>query len=214
MIRLLLVDDHAMMRDGMHALLSKEPDIEIVGMAGDGREAIELLDNQTPDVIVMDIGMPNLNGIDGARIITRDFPNVRIVALSMHRDKRFVMAMLEAGASGYVAKDSIASELLRAIRAVHSGQKYLSSDVAGSVIENATTRQSPVAGISTASLAPREREVLQLIAEGMTSGEVANMLNLSVHTVDTHRKNIMKKTGIHSVAELTKFALREGITTL
>lgn len=214
--RVILVDDHAMVREGIRAIVERDPSIRVVGEASDGREGIELIAELKPDIAVVDIGMPNLNGVEATRQLTRDHPDVAVVALSMHTDKRFVLAMFEAGARGYVAKDSIADEIVRAIHAVARGRKYISSDVAGPVIEGAT-RQEPALPDKPSPapiLAPREREVLQLIAEGKTSGDIAELLHLSVHTVDTHRRNIMKKTRARSVAQLTKLAIREGLTSL
>ncbi|MEX0875997.1 MAG: response regulator transcription factor [Phycisphaerales bacterium] len=213
--RVVLVDDHAMVREGIRAIVERDQLIEVVGEASDGREGIELIEKIKPDIVVIDIGMPNLNGVDATRQLTRDFPKVKVIALSMHTDKRFVLAMFEAGAMGYVAKDSISEEIVRAIHAVAKGRKYISSDVAGPMIETAT-RQDPTYSSKEFSsvLGARERQVLQLLAEGMTSGEIAKQLSLSVHTIDTHRRNIMKKTQTHSVAELTKLAIREGLTSL
>lgn len=211
----ILVDDHAMVREGIRAVVERDGRIQVLGEASDGREAQELLAKLKPDVVVMDIGMPNLNGVEATRKLVRDHPGTRVIGLSMHTDKRFVLAMFEAGAMGYVAKDSIADEIVRAIHAVSKGRKYISSDVTGPVIEGATRREPAVRTLRTAgNLAPREREVLQLLAEGKTSGEIAAELKLSTHTVDTHRRNIMKKTDTRSVAELTKLAIREGLTSL
>ncbi len=213
--RVVLIDDHAMVREGIRVIVERDPAIEVVGEASDGRLGIELVSRLKPDIVVIDIGMPNLNGVEATHQMTRDHPEIGVIGLSMHTDKRFVLAMFEAGAKGYVAKDSIADEIVRAIHAVSLGRRYVSSDVAGSVIDGATLRgQDPEKPRFTQVLGAREREVLQLLAEGMTSGEIAEQLHLSVHTIDTHRRNIMKKTETHSVAELTKLAIREGLTSL
>jgi len=214
--RIVLVDDHAMLRDGLRAIVERDSSLKVVGEASDGREGEEVVKSLEPNIVIIDIGMPNLNGIEATRRITRDSPGTRVVALSMHTDKRFVLAMFEAGASAYVAKDSISDEILRAIHAVRQGRKYLSSDVAAPVIDGAFQKEQPksTTGEELRELAPREREVLQLLAEGLTSGEIAEQLHLSTHTVVTHRRNIMRKTGLGSVAELTKLAIREGLTSL
>ena len=210
-----LIDDHAMFREGLRAMLERDTQIQVVAEASDGRLGVEVVCEHSPDLAIIDIGMPNLNGVEATRQITEKSPTTRVIALSMHTDKRFVIAMYEAGAVGYVAKDSISEEILRAIHAVMKGRKYISSDVADSVIDRLTLRNPEANRASGGTLlGGREREVLQLLAEGMTSGEIAAQLHLSVHTVDTHRRNIMKKTGAHSVAELTKLAIREGLTSL
>lgn len=215
-ISVVLIDDHAMVREGLRAILEREHRIEVIGEASDGRQGIDLVGELKPDVAIVDIGMPNLNGVEATRQLTRQHPGVAVVALSMHTDRRFVMAMFEAGAKGYVAKDSISDEIVRAIQAVRIGRKYISSDVASQVIDAPPQqdKSSDKEHSDPLPLAPREREVLQLLAEGMTSAEIASHLHLSVHTVDTHRRNIMKKTDTRSVAELTKLAIREGLTQL
>jgi two-component system NarL family response regulator len=213
-IRVLLVDDHKMMRDGLRGLLEGEPDIEVVGDASDGRTALDLVRTLSPDVVVMDIGMPELNGVEATRSIHKDFESVKVVALSTHTDKRYVHHMLEAGACCYVLKIAAHDELLRAVRAASLGQTYLSPEIAGLVVERATG-DSPGAETSAySSLGAREREVLQLVAEGKTSGETAKQMHISIKTVETHRRNIAQKLGLHGTAELTKYASREGLTSL
>lgn len=213
-IRVLLVDDHKMMRDGLRGLLIGESDIEVVGEASDGRMALDLVRTLSPDVVVMDIGMPELNGVESTRRIRNEYPKVRVVALSTHTDKRYVHHMLEAGASGYVLKIGAHDELLRAVRAASLGRTYLSPEIAGLVVERATGA-SPGAEVSAySSLGAREREVLQLVAEGKTSGETAKQMHISIKTVETHRRNIAQKLGLHGTAELTKYAIREGLTSL
>ena len=213
-IRVLLVDDHQMMREGLRALLAGVTDMEIVGEAPDGRMALELVRSLLPDVVVMDIGMPELNGVDATLRILAEHPGVKVIALSTHTDKRYVHHMLEAGACGYVLKISAHDELVRAVRAVSLGSIYLSPEVAGPVVERSTHPQEGGEVSAYSSLGAREREVLQLVAEGKTSGETALKLHISIKTVETHRRNIAQKLGLHGTAELTKYAIREGLTSL
>lgn len=210
--RVLLADDHRMMREGLRALLEREADLEVVGEAADGREVLRAVRELHPDVVIMDIGMPSLNGLDATRQLAIEAPQTKVIALSTHSDKRYVLGMVEAGAAGYLLKESAAEELLRAIRAVMRGQKYLSAETAGTVIDGYRGRDFPDEG-GPSVLGTREREVLQLLAEGKSSPEIARLLFVSVSTVETHRRNIMRKLDIHSVAELTKYAIRHGITT-
>lgn len=212
--RILLVDDHALMREGLRAILTSDPDVEVVGEASDGREALEMVSRLQPDIVVMDIGMPHLNGFEATRQIGTFSSATRVIALSTHNDKRYVLAMLEAGARGYVVKSSVGDELRRAIQTVQRNQIFLSPEVAGVVVESYLGRDYPEEGIGAALLGSREREVLQLLAEGKSSPEIAAVMHISVSTVETHRRNIMRKLDIHSVAELTKFAIREGLTQL
>lgn len=213
-IRILLVDDHKMMRDGLRSVLASDPEIEVIGEAADGRTAIELARTLRPDLVVMDIGMHEMNGIEATQRIKAESPEVMVIALSTYTDRRYVQRALEAGASAYVAKVSAFDELQRAVRAVVEGGSYLSPEVAG--LAASPQLERPHAGSRTAyqRLGAREREVLQLVAEGLTSGEIAQRLTLSTRTVDTHRRNIMRKIGLHSVAELTRFAISEGMTAL
>lgn len=213
-VRVLLVDDHKMMREGLCALLAGETDIDVVGEAADGRTALDLVRTLHPDVVVMDVGMPELNGVDATRRIRTEFERVKVVALSTHADKRYVQHMLEAGACGYVLKIAAHDELLRAVRAASLGRTYLSPEVAGSVVERSTYTQARGEPSAYSSLGPREREVLQLVAEGRTSGETAKRMHISIKTVETHRRNITQKLGLHGTAELTKYAIREGLTSL
>jgi DNA-binding NarL/FixJ family response regulator len=212
--RILLVDDHALMREGLRAILASDPDLEVVGEASDGREALDMVTRLQPDIVVMDIGMPHLNGFEATRQIGTFASAARVIALSTHNDKRYVLAMLEAGARGYVVKSSVGDELRRAIQTVQRNQIYLSPEIAGVVVESYLGREYPDEGIGAALLGSREREVLQLLAEGKSSPEIAGVMHISVSTVETHRRNIMRKLDIHSVAELTKFAIREGLTQL
>ncbi len=213
-IRVLLVDDHRMMRDGLRALLVSVPDIEVVGEAADGRTALDLVRTLSPDVVVMDIGMADLNGIEATRRIRTEYERVRVIALSTHTDKRYVHHMLEAGACGYVLKIAAHEELLRAVRAAGAGRMYLSSEIAGYVVERSTRAHAGTEVTAYSTLGAREREVLQLVAEGKTSAETARDMHISIKTVETHRRNIVQKLGLHGTAELTKYAIREGLTSL
>ncbi|MCC6407544.1 MAG: response regulator transcription factor [Planctomycetes bacterium] len=213
-IRVLLVDDHKMMREGLRALLVGVPDIEVVGEAPDGRVAMDLVRTLSPDVVVMDVGMPELNGVEATRRIRNEFPRVKVIALSTHTDKRYVHHMLEAGACGYLLKISAHDELLRAVRAAGLGRTYLSPEIAGFVVDRSTTAHTASEVSAYSTLGAREREVLQLVAEGKTSAETAKQMHISIKTVETHRRNIVQKLGLHGTAELTKYAIREGLTSL
>lgn len=213
MMRILLADDHKMMRDGLRALLERQPGMEIVGEASTGYEVLSQVEKLQPDVVVMDVTMPELNGVEATRRLVAARPSLKVVALSVHTDRRYMMAMFEAGAVAYVPKNVAFEELAQAILAVMRGQRYLSPAVTGAVIEGYLRKSNPAATPGT-SLSPREREVLQLLAEGNSSKDIASRLNLSVATVETHRRQIAAKLDIHSVAELTKYAIREGLTSL
>ena len=213
-IRMLLVDDHKLMREGLRALLEGAPDLEIVGQASDGREALDLVRTLSPDVVVMDVGMPELNGVEATRRIRSEFEGVKVIALSTHTDKRYVHHMLEAGACGYVLKIAAYDELLRAVRAVSVGKTYLSPEVTASVVERSRSPHDGSEVDAYSTLGSREREVLQLVAEGKTSAETAKEMHISIKTVETHRRNIVQKLGLHGTAELTKYAVREGLTSL
>ncbi|PKQ30445.1 MAG: DNA-binding response regulator [Actinobacteria bacterium HGW-Actinobacteria-10] len=217
-IRVMLVDDHQIVRDGLRSLLAREMDIEVVGEAETGRDAIPLAMKLRPDVILMDITMRGLNGIDATRQLIADIEGMRVIALSMHSDRRYVADMLSAGASGYLMKDSAFEELSLAIRTVMSGRTYLSEGVAQIVVDDYVQRVSgktPAEGVgSTKPLSTREREVLQLMAEGHSTKAIAGMLHLSVKTVETHRRQIMEKLRIFNVAGLIKYAVREGLASL
>lgn len=211
---MLLVDDHKMMREGLAALLAGAPDIEVVGEACDGRIALDLVRTLSPDVVLMDIGMAELNGVEATRRIRAEYERVKVVALSTHADKRYVHHMLEAGACGYVLKTAAYDELLRAVHAASLGRTYLSPEIAGAVVERSTTAHTGGDVSAYSTLGAREREVLQLVAEGKTSAETAKEMHISIKTVETHRRNIAQKLGLHSTAELTKYAVREGLTSL
>jgi two-component system NarL family response regulator len=212
-IRVLLVDDHELMREGLRAILARERELEVVGEAAGGREAVALAAALRPDVVIMDVAMKDMNGIEATRQIRAGRHAARVVALSSHADRRYVAAILEAGASGYVLKANAYDELLRAVHAVAKGKGYVCADVASGVIE-AAARSGAAPGSVFARLGPREREVLQLLAEGLSSPQIARRLHVATTTVESHRRNLMGKLGLHSVAELTKYAVREGLTSL
>jgi DNA-binding NarL/FixJ family response regulator len=210
-IKVLIADDHQIVREGLRSMLEKEPEIRVVGEAEEGRTTLRLARELAPDVIIMDVAMPDLNGIEATRQITAEFPTINIIALSMHDDRRFVLNMLKAGAKGYLLKDSAFKELAKAIRAVVANKTYLSSEIADIVVKDylasATSDESSVFTMLT----PREREVLQLIAEGKTTNQTAEHLHISIKTVETHRTQIMAKLKVKGIAELTKYAIREGL---
>lgn len=213
-IRVLLVDDHKLMCEGLAVLLGGAPDIDVVGKATDGRTAVELVKSLKPDVVVMDVGLPELNGVEATRRIQAQHQKVKVIALSAHADQLSVRHMLDAGANGYVLKIAAHDELLRAVRAASSGNTYLSPEIAGLVVDRAAGARPGHDSSVYSTLGPRQREILQLVAEGKTSGEIARMLHISIKTVETHRRNIVQRLGLHGTAELTKYAIREGLTTL
>jgi DNA-binding NarL/FixJ family response regulator len=210
-VKILLADDHAIVRDGLQAILASDPGVTLVGATANGREAVALARRLRPDVVIMDISMPGLNGIGATRQITSELPGTKVVCLSMHSDRRYAIAMFKAGASAYLLKDSASGELLRAIDAVSHNQTYVCPAIAGAVVE-ALTKGQP--DRPAAPLTNRESEVLQLLAEGCTSKEIAARLHIAPATAETHRRQIMSKLDLHTVAELTKFAIREGLTTV
>ncbi len=210
---ILIVDDHKIVRDGLKSLISREQGLEVVGEAENGRIAVQMARKLKPRIVIMDITMPELNGMDASRQILSEFPGTKIITLSMHSDRRFVMEMFRAGVSGYLLKDCAFDELAQAIKSVISNHKYVSPAIAGTVIDDYVD-QTVGGRESSTELTNREREVLQLIAEGMTTKQIANSLNVSVKTVETHRRKIMKKLDIHSIAELTKVAIQEGLTSV
>jgi DNA-binding NarL/FixJ family response regulator len=213
-IKILLADDHKIVRDGLRALIAKYPDMEVVAEAADGRTAVRLAKELVPDIAIMDISMPDLNGIEAARQITADSGHVKVLTLSMHSDGRYVKQLFSAGASGYLLKECAFDELVNAIRTVAANQLYLSPRVTHAVLAEYLSKDQMAAASIFSIMTAREREVLQLLAEGKTTKEIAFSLGLSVKTVEAHRQKIMEKSNIHSIAELTKYAIREGITSL
>ena len=211
---ILLVDDHKIMCEGLRALLARERGLEVVGEASDGRTAIKLARKLKPDVVVMDVGMPDLSGIDATKQILAKVPGAKVLGLSMHSERQFVLGMLRAGASGYVLKDCAIKELACAVRQVAAGQTYLSPKIADIVVEDYVRRVQRGEPSAESILTDREREVVQLLAQGESTRQTASRLNVSIKTIETHRRHIMDKLGIHSVAELTKYAIREGLTSL
>jgi two-component system, NarL family, response regulator NreC len=212
--RVLIADDHKIFREGLRALLEKQRGIEVVAEAKDGLEAVRFAQKLIPDVVIMDVAMPEKNGIEATRETLEVLPRTKVIALSMHSDRRFVLQMLKAGAVGYLLKDSAFEELAAAIQAVSSGQTYLSPKITDVVIKEYLHSQARSEVSVFTILTHREREVLQLLAEGKSTKEIAATLHVSVKTIETHRQQVMDKLDIHSVAELTKYAIREGLTTL
>lgn len=212
--RIILAEDHRITREGLFNMLKDRPDMEVIGEAENGREAVRLAEELSPDLVIMDVTMPDLNGIDATRIITSHSKNIKVIALSMYSDKQFVQGMIYAGASGYLLKDCAFEELVNAIRAVIDGNTYLSPGIAGIVVQDYLNKLSNNASSASSVLTTREREVLQLIAEGKSTKGIASQLNVSVKTIETHRRQIMEKLGIFSIAGLTKYAIREGLTSI
>ena len=213
-VRILLVDDHTIVRQGLRSLLEKQPDMEVVGEAEDGRVAFNLVRELVPDIVIMDITMPNLNGVDATHEIVSELPKVKVIALSIHSHKRFVADMLKAGASGYILKECLFDEFVQAIRTVAGGEIYLSPRITGVVVEDYVERLSAVAESQLDKLTVREHEVLQLLAEGRSTKQIALELHVSTKAVEANRRKIMEKLHAHSIAELTKIAIHEGLTSV
>ena len=209
-IRILLVDDHKLFREGLRHLLEKQRDFTVIGEATDGREAVRLAKEKEPDVVLMDIEMPNMNGIEAATQIRTRLKNARILALTMHRDKNYVTAMLRVGVNGYVLKDCDAKELIHAVREVIAGRGYISSEVAPLILAD----YSGQGGSASSELNERETEVLRMLSDGMNLKDIAERLNVSAKTVERERNQIMEKLDLHSIAELTKYAVKKGISSL
>jgi DNA-binding NarL/FixJ family response regulator len=205
-VKILLADDHTIVRQGLKLILSAHADLTVVGEAANGREAVELAEKLRPDIVLLDVQMPELNGIEATKKMLAANPRIRVLVLSMHKESVYVREILKAGARGYILKDAIDTELLNAIRSVAKGDGYISPSVAGALNEKLKDPSNPVDTLSA-----REREVLLLIAEGKTNKEIATKLNLSVYTVDSHRGKIMEKLNLHSAGELVRFALKNGL---
>lgn len=215
MVKVLIADDHQIVRQGLRTLLEKEHDMKVVAEAEDGRNTVRLARELQPGVIIMDVAMPDLNGIEATRQIAVELPKTKIIALSMYADRRFVVNMLKAGASGYLLKDCAFEELTRAIRVVLANKTYLSPGVSDILVKDYMTGGSSGQETSVFSvLTPREREVLQLMSEGKSTNQIADCLHVSIKTIETHRQQVMHKLNMRSVAELTKYAIREGLTSL
>jgi two-component system, NarL family, response regulator NreC len=213
-LKILLVEDHHIIRQGIKSLLEKQEGLCVVGEAQDGREAVDLAKSLKPDVIVMDVTMPKLNGIEATRKIREDNPDAKVIALSVHSDDAFVSGMLTAGASGYLLKDCLVQELVTAIRSVANDQFYLSQSIARTVVHEYRTLKANEIRSVFSTLTSREREVLQLIAEGRTTKQIADTLFVSEKTISTHRQHIMEKLGMDSVPDLVKYAIREKLISL
>lgn len=213
-IRVLVVDDHTIVRDGICALLALVRDIEVIGEASDGGEALKMVKNLEPDVVLMDIAMPSMGGLEATRQICKEFPRTKVIALTQHDDKEFVFPVIEAGASGFISKVAASSELASGIRSVFQGDSYLSPSVARVLIEDYQQKGSRVSRDPYSQLTEREREVLRLVAEGHTTQEIADALVISPKTVEGHKTSLMAKLGIHNRIELIKYALRKGIISV
>ncbi len=210
--KVVIAEDHTILREGLRALLSFDPNFTIVGEAGDGREAIRCVEKETPDLLLMDLSMPKMNGMDAIREIKKRFPKTRIIALTVHKTEEYILATLQAGADGYVLKDATHDELMTAIKSVLSGKQYLSPDVSGKVIEGYLEGRKTLRSVSSwDNISQREREVLKLIAEGYKNKEIADDLCISLKTVEKHRANLMKKLDLHNAAALTVFAMEKGL---
>jgi len=209
-IKILLADDHKILRDGLVNVIEKNPNLKVVGEATNGREAIKLCATLEPDVVIMDVAMEGLNGVEATRQISRDFPKSKVIALSMHSNKRFILGMFKAGAYGYLLKDCDSSELIKAVKTVAENKKYISQHISGAIVEELISPEDKEESI----LSQREKEILQLISEGKSSKEIAETLFLSSKTVDSHRKNIMDKLELFTIPDLTKYAIKTGLTSL
>jgi len=211
-IRILLADDHVVMRSGLRLLLERQPNLEVIGEAADGQEAVRLAAAEKPEVVIMDIAMPHLNGVEATRQIVTRNPETAVVILSMHSDESYVLRSLKAGARAYLLKDSAEADLIAAIRAIQGGKSFFSPGVRRILTEDYMHQLAKLGVEDTYELlTPREREILQLVAEGKSNKEVANLLNLSLYTVETHRGHILQKLNLHSVPELILYAVRKGI---
>jgi DNA-binding NarL/FixJ family response regulator len=213
-MRILIVDDHGIVREGLKSLLQNQSDMEVVGEGEDGHIAVDLAEQLSPDMVIMDMSMPNLNGIEATRLILQHSPNIKVIILSMHSDRHIVKETLDAGASAYVLKSNLFDEMLRALETVAEGGRYLSPRITDVVIDDYVGKSTEGESAKTPKLTSRERQIVQLVAEGKTIKEIASILHISPKTADSNRRQIMNKLGFSSVAELTKYAIREGLTSL
>ena len=213
-MNILIVDDHGIVREGLKSLLQNQSDMDVVGEGEDGQVAVELTDELSPDMVIMDMSMPNLNGIEATRLILQHKPDTKVVILSMHSDRHIVKETLEAGASAYVLKSNLFDEMLRALETVAKGERYLSPRITDVVIDDYVGKATGEESARMPGLTGRERQIVQLVAEGKTVKEIARILHISPKTADSNRRQIMNKLGFSSVAELTKYAIREGLTSL
>jgi two-component system response regulator NreC len=213
-MRIIIVDDHGIVREGLKSLLQNQPDMEVIGEGQDGQVAVELVKELSPDIVILDMSMPNLNGIEATRFILQQSPDIRVVILSMHSDRHIVKETLEAGASAYVLKSNIFDEMLRALETVTEGRRYLSPRITDVVVDDYVGKSPEGEIAKIPKLTSRERQMIQLLAEGKTIKEIANILHISPKTADSNRRQIMNKLDFSSVAELTKYAIREGLTSL
>ena len=212
--KILLVDDHKILRDGICSIVKGYPDMEVICEAANGKEALRLVEELSPDVVIMDISMPDLNGIDATRRIIADNPHIKVIALSMHHDKQFVSEIFKAGASGYLLKDCAFDELEHAVNIVMDGKTYINPQIASLVIESLVNQPQTTSQKSFSLLTDREREVLQLISEGQSTKDIASKLSVSAKTIESHRRQVMGKLNIRNIADLTKYAIREGLTSV
>jgi two-component system, NarL family, response regulator NreC len=214
-IRVVVADDHAIIREGLQVMLGNQPDMEVVGIAVNGREAIRLVDEHQPDIAVLDISMPELNGIEAIQQILPRHPHLKVIVLSIHESKPYVYRALKAGAKGYLIKETAGREVVDAVRAVKCGERYLSQRIADLLTTESFQQLESLIDVSPLeTLSPREREILQLVAEGQTSQEIAERLAISPKTVDTYRSRLMQKIGVKDLAGLVKFAIQQGVTSL